>query len=66
MSATLECKKCGKHMATLRDARVRVGMIVYCAPCDTLIQHSITKKRQAESDVPDFLSGLFGGKSRQR
>jgi hypothetical protein len=53
-------------MATLRDARVRVGMIVYCAPCDTLIQHSITKKRQAESDVPDFLSGLFGGTRRQR
>lgn len=34
MSRELNCNSCKKHMATLRDASVRKGMVVYCPSCD--------------------------------
>jgi Zn finger protein HypA/HybF involved in hydrogenase expression len=61
MPTTLECNACGKHMATLRDASVRKGMIVYCAPCHASRQRIRDDERQS-TDVPDFLSQLFRSK----
>lgn len=54
----LECAKCGKHMATLRDANVRIGMVVYCAACNSALK----PEKQKSTDVPDFLNGLFRAK----
>ncbi len=59
MPTTLECNACGKHMATLRDASVRKGMIVYCAPCHASMQRMMDKPSQKDADIPDFLSQLF-------
>jgi hypothetical protein len=60
MSRELNCNSCKKHMATLRDASVRKGMVVYCESCD---------KGKGEWDSPgssycppEFISTLFGGK----
>ena len=61
MEIKLECKCCGKHMAILRDAKVRKGMAVYCAECDTIIDKLLSRKERDESyGVPDFMRGLFG------
>lgn len=65
MSQELTCCICHKHMALLRDARVRTGIVVYCQPCnktmrDTLLAAAASRRNQAE--MPDFLKGFFGGK----
>lgn len=38
MTQQLHCANCHKDMGVLRDARVRNGMVVYCAECNTSIQ----------------------------
>jgi len=53
MERLLECYNCGKHMATLRDARVRKGIVVLCQPC-----HEWMNKKD-RPDMPEFLKGLF-------
>ncbi len=63
MATEIECAGCRKHMGTLRDAKVRNGMVVYCQECDTrnkrlllLAQATATHK----DGMPDFMRGLFG------
>lgn len=59
MSLKLNCNSCKKHMATLRDASVRVGMVVYCEKCD---KGSSDWDAQGSSYCPpEFISTLFGG-----
>lgn len=57
MSRDLTCNSCKKHMATLRDASVRKGIVVYCDSCDPMTP-------AAAASTPDFISTLFGGKLR--
>lgn len=51
----LKCNGCDKHMAILRDAKVRKGMVVYCKECN--------EERMARPsdryDIPDFMRSLF-------
>lgn len=62
MEKKLECKGCGKHMAILRDAKVRKGMVVYCAECAGTVDKMLTQKTaSAAHDLPEFMRGLFGG-----
>ena len=65
MSQEIECKCCGKHMGTLRDAKIRNGMVVYCQECDERAQRMLRMAARAGAgqkyDVPDFMRGLFGG-----
>lgn len=53
MARELKCHTCGKLMATLRDANVRVGMVVFCQPCHEKL---FVKK---DIDMPDFIADLF-------
>lgn len=58
MSQELKCARCGKHMGTLRDAKIRTGMVVYCAICDK--ENQVKRASEPRSpDIPDFLKGLF-------
>jgi hypothetical protein len=62
MSQDLKCGGCGKHMATLRDAKVRNGMVVYCQQCDTInkrLQALAGCSASSKASVPDFMRGLF-------
>lgn len=52
---TLRCASCQKHMATLRDAKVRIGMVVYCRECDP--RH----KRAGNNSMPPFMREFFWG-----
>ena len=68
MSQEIECKCCGKHMGTLRDAKIHKGMVVYCQECDERTQRMLRIAAMTGSvgegkkyDVPDFMRGLFGG-----
>ena len=54
----LTCAACGKHMALLRDARVRRGMVVYCTVCDLALR----ERRNDDPGMLDFIRGLFGGR----
>jgi len=53
-------------MATLRDARVRAGMAVYCKPCNDIIKSMLNQNRNRNkshsSEMPDFLKDIFGGR----
>lgn len=64
MTQELHCAGCGKPMATLRDARVRNGMVVYCAECNAAMQR-LVRMATAASDpmrgAPDFMRDLFRG-----
>lgn len=53
MSTNLYCQSCGKHLATLRDAKVRNGMVVYCGQCNDRLH-----PRPAE--MPEFFKKIFG------
>lgn len=57
----LTCAGCDKHMATLRDAKVRNGMVVYCSECNRKLH--ILSARAVDNTIPDFLSGLMGKRS---
>ena len=57
----LNCAGCEKHMATLRDAKVRNGIVVYCERCDKKMQHLLKLSVPAGKYMPDFMRGLFGG-----
>lgn len=66
----LTCAGCDKHMATLRDAKVRTGMVVYCSECNRKLELcmkreliSRMKNQVDESFIPDFLRGFMGKKS---
>lgn len=65
MSQEIACKCCHKHMGTLRDAKIRKGMAVYCRECDERMQRMLKIATAAGAgkkyDVPDFMRGLFGG-----
>lgn len=64
MATEIKCAGCRKHMCTLRDAKVRIGMVVYCKECDARNKHLLELARStAASDygMPDFMRGLFGG-----
>ncbi len=52
----LFCARCGKHMATLRDAKVRNGMVVYCRECDPRLH------RPETGSMPEFMKEFFEGK----
>lgn len=59
----LVCNGCGKDMGTLRDAKIRNGMVVYCSLCDEQIQlmkaqHS--PHNNSKHDIPDFMRSIFG------
>jgi phage FluMu protein Com len=54
----LHCDKCGKYMGEVRDAKLRTGMVVYCAPCNELL-----RKPASPASIPDFMSGLFSKKN---
>lgn len=58
----LTCKCCGKDMGEIRDARLRLGMVVYCATCDAVIERLLNRKEQEAEygGMPDFMRGLFG------
>ena len=65
MDRELYCAGCGKHMATVRDARIRDGMVVYCRDCDGRNKRLLYGAMASTSrDVPDFMRGLFGGGKR--
>ena len=64
MDRELYCATCGKHMATVRDARIRDGMVVYCRDCDVRNKLLASGRDGASRDVPDFMRGLFGGGKR--
>ena len=57
----LNCAGCKKNMATLRDAKVRNGMIVYCEHCNDKMKHMLKLAVPAGKYMPDFMRGLFGG-----
>jgi hypothetical protein len=57
MSRQLDCRRCEKPMATLRDAKVRRGIVVYCEECDREIQALLSPKI---TDIPEFLRGFMG------
>jgi hypothetical protein len=64
MTIELCCSDCGKHMATLRDAKVRDGIVVYCRECDerNKMRLRIANTEQPyPHDVLDFLRGFFRG-----
>lgn len=61
----LTCAHCRKPMGEIRDATLRVGLAVLCAPC---AEELLPVKETASSsegpgigDIPDFLKSLFGG-----
>lgn len=58
----LHCDHCGKYMATLRDAKVRSGMAVYCKPCNDVIKSLLNQNRNKSQSIemPDFLKDIFG------
>lgn len=58
MSRQLDCRRCEKPMATLRDAKVRRGIVVYCEDCDREIQALLDPK----TDISDFLRRFMGNK----
>ena len=60
-SIDISCKRCGKHMGVLRDARTRKGMVVYCAECDDILNASLSG-RPSPADMPEFMRDIFGGK----
>ena len=64
MTTELSCQLCKKYMATLRDAKVRAGMAVYCKPCNDVIKYLLNNNRNKShsADMPDFLKGIFGGR----
>lgn len=54
-------------MGVLRDAKVRVGMVVYCMVCDSGIQEALAQARNRKTEeavMPDFLKDMFGGYRR--
>lgn len=63
METDIECAGCRKYMGTLRDAKVRNGMVVYCQECDARNKRLLFLA-QATADpkngMPDFMRGLFG------
>ena len=62
MSRDLNCNSCRKLMATLRDASVRKGMVVYYEKCD---KGSGDWDAQGSSYCPpEFISTLFGGRMK--
>lgn len=67
MTQEIHCATCHKPMATLRDARVRNGMVVYCAEYNAAMQR-LVRLATAASDpmrgAPDFLCDLFKGFGR--
>lgn len=58
MSKFLNCERCGKHMAELRDAKVRNGMVVYCKECNFMV-NAVLKKIRKDAEIPDFLKGFM-------
>ena len=49
-------------MATLRDAKVRTGMVVYCRECDARNKMRLRMAHTEQPyphDVQDFMRGLF-------
>lgn len=56
----IKCHKCSKLLAEVRDAAIRRGMVSYCAECAKLIRFQV--ERPVDNDIPDFLSGFFGGR----
>jgi len=66
MTTELHCEHCDKYMATLRDAKVRAGMAVYCKPCNDIIKSMLNQNRNRNkshsSGMPDFLKDIFGGR----
>lgn len=62
----LTCAGCDKHMATLRDAKVRTGMVVYCSACNRKIELLLKTdlmNRMDRSHIPDFMSWLMRKRS---
>lgn len=55
----LYCQSCKTHMATLRDAKVRNDIVVYCAPCAAKLR---PKPKPEAIEMPEFFKGIFGGK----
>jgi len=58
MSQELYCQKCHKHMATLRDARVRNGMVVLCSQC--------AAPKNTVPDTPDFVQNIYDILNRKK
>lgn len=61
LSQELKCK-CGKHMGILRDAKIRNGMVVYCAECNAEMWRKLARADcyiPCDADMPDFLKGIF-------
>lgn len=54
----LFCANCKKDMGILRDARIRIGMVMYCRECNQKIERLFSIGKQA-TEPPDFLKGLF-------
>lgn len=54
MTRELRCERCGTLVATLRDASVRKGIVVYCANC-------AKPKPEKPADMPDFMRRFFEG-----
>jgi len=46
-------------MATLRDANVRTGMVVYCKECDYKVKSLLSKHDKPKADMPEFFKGIF-------
>jgi len=59
MTTELNCQLCKRHMATLRDANVRNGMVVYCKECDYKVKSLLSKHDKPKAEMPDFFSRIF-------
>lgn len=55
----LHCAECGKHMATLRDAKIRNGLEALCAPCYDRIKRQ--QSGASRGEIPNPLKDLFWG-----
>lgn len=50
----LYCNGCGIHVATIRDGKIKKGMVCYCPSCNAI--RELSKK---PVDMPEFFKDIF-------
>lgn len=61
----ISCCKCGKHVGTIRDAKLMKGLKFICPTCD--VRSSSREddiSRYASSGFADIFGDIFNGKSK--
>ncbi len=61
MVRIIRCESCEKHMGEIRDASLRLGMVVLCSQCNTARKIVMQSKESDKSNSSYDSSDIFGG-----